>query len=260
MLSNMLTEFYPYITGIFFSPTLLLIGIAAGIWLSGKTVILGRSIALFFLAILWIFSTPAFSTWLSVKFLSQNQPTTAIKLKQKGIQAIVVLGGGVDTGQPDGIHQLKPTALDRLKVGIELSRKTGIPILVTGGKGFRAEVDSEKEAEISRRVAFEAFNYDIKWTESESRNTHENAINSKRLLSKEGISKIALVSHYWHIPRSQMEFQNVGFEVIVVPMGFSSKNKQDLQNTIPNGTSLSESINTLKEIFGIYINFIFKFN
>jgi len=244
----MLSELKPYITAVVFSPTLRLLGIGIGILLSSKKPKLGKSLAVFSTALLWIFSTPAFSAWISNNLLTQYKPTTAQELKAQGVQAIVVLGGGVETGQPDGIQQLQPAALDRLRHGIELSRKTGIPVMVTGGKGWGAQASSEDEAEISRRVAREVFQFEIKWTESESRDTQENASNSKQLLTKQGINQIALVTHSWHMPRSLKAFQKVGFEVTPAPMGFVAAKKVGLLSLLPNGGALSSNTSTFKEL------------
>ena len=244
----MLQELKPYITAIVFSPTLLLLGIAVGIWLSSKKPKLGKSLAIFLTALLWIFSTPAFSVWLSHNLLKQYKPTTAQDMKAQGVQVIVVLGGGVDTGQPDGIQQLPPTALDRLRHGIELSRKTGIPVMVSGGKGWGAQASSEFEAAISKRVAREAFQFEILWAESDSRDTQENAFNSKKLLTKQGISKIALVTHFWHMPRSLKAFQKVGFEVTAAPMGFVEVKKVGLISLLPNGAALNSTVTIFKEL------------
>ena len=244
----MLSELKPYFTAIVFSPTLLLLGIAFGLWLSSKKPKLGKSLAVFSTALLWIFSTPAFNVWLSHNLLTQYKPTTSQELQTQSVQAIVVLGGGVEIGQPDGIQQLKPTALDRLRYGIELSRKTGIPVMVTGGKGWGVEAGSENEAEISRRVAREVFQFEIKWTESESKDTHENASNSKQLLTEQGINKIALVTHSWHMPRSLNAFQKVGLEVNPAPMGFVADKKVDLLSLLPNGATLNGTAATFREL------------
>ena len=244
----MLSELKPYITAIVISPTLLLLGIAFGLWLSSKKPKLGKSVAIFSTALLWILSTPAFSVWLAHNLLTQYKPTSSQELKTQSVQAIVVVGGGVETGQPDGIQQLKPTALDRLMHGIELSRKTGIPVIVSGGKGWGAKAGSENEAEISARVAREVFQLEIKWTESESRDTKENASNSKQLLSRQGISKIALVTHSWHMPRSLNAFQKVGFEVTPAPMGFVADKEFDLMLLLPNVAALNITEATLREL------------
>jgi uncharacterized SAM-binding protein YcdF (DUF218 family) len=244
----MLTGLKLYITAIVFSPTLLLLGTAFGVWLSSKKPKLGKSLAIFSTTLLWIFSTPAFNVWLSHNLLTQYKPTTAQELNAKGVQVIVVLGGGVDTGQPDGIQQLQATALDRLRHGIELSRKTGIPVMVAGGKGWGAKTGSGNEAEISSRVAREVFQFEVKWTESESRDTQENASNSKQVLTKKGISQIALVTHSWHMPRSLKAFQKVGFDVTPAPMGFVADKKVGLLSLLPNGGALSSNTAIFKEL------------
>ncbi len=224
-----------------------------GIWLSGKRVQVGRLVAVCSTGILWILATPTFSIWLSQSVLTQYQPASIETLQAQGVQAIIVLGGGVDTGQPDGIQQLNPSALDRLRHGIELSRKTGIPILVTGGKGWGALAESDSEATISKRVAQEAFHYQIKWTESNSRDTRENARNSKELLSKQDLNKIALVTHSWHMPRSMKTFQQEGFEVTAAPMGFVAKKDFKLLSLFPNGNTLNYTFSVLKELIGLLV-------
>jgi uncharacterized SAM-binding protein YcdF (DUF218 family) len=248
----MFPELKPYITAIVFAPTLLLICIALGIWLSSKQPKLGKSLAIFSTALLWVFSTPAFNVWLSHNLLTLYKPTTPHELKAQGVQAIVVLGGGVDTGQPDGIQQLQVTALDRLRHGIELSRKTGIPLLVTGGKGWGALDGSDNESEISNRVAMEAFNYKIKWTETESRDTLENAINCKQILSKQGVTQVALVTHSWHMPRSLNAFQSVGLNVTPAPMGFLADRSVDIKSILPNGYSLNYTFTVFKELVAMW--------
>ena len=249
----MFPELKLYINAIVFSPTLLLLGIVLGIWLFGKRFKFGKLVAISSTALLWIFATPSFSNWLSHSLLTQYQPTTAEFIQTKEIQAIVVLGGGVDSGQPDGIQQLTPSALDRFRHGIELSRKTGIPMLVTGGKGWGAVADSESEAIISKRVALQAFQFEVKWTESDSRDTRENAANSKQFLSNQGFNKIALVTHSWHMSRSMKAFQNAGFEVTPAPMGFVSGNNWELKTLIPQSSALSSTFTIFREFVALSV-------
>ncbi len=249
----MLSELKPYINAIIFSPTLLLLGIVFGSWLSGKRTTGGRFITLFSAGILWILANPIFSDWLSHRAITQYSSVSISTLKSQDIQAIVVLGGGVDTGQPDGIQQLKPTALDRLRHGVELSRKSGIPVLVTGGKGWGAVAESQDEASILKRVALEAFQHEIKWTESESRDTQENARNCKEILSNLGIKKIALVTHTWHMPRSVKAFEKVGFEVTPAPMGFTGKKGFELLSLFPSGNAINNTFTIFKELASLLL-------
>ncbi len=185
--------------------------------------------------------------------LTQYSPTNAQELRAQGVQAIVVLGGGVETGQPDGIQQLKPTALDRLRHGIELARHTNLPLLVTGGKGWGADSNSENEATVSVRVARDAFQFEIQLTESASRDTKENALNSKNILSAIGVKKIALVTHSWHMPRSMKAFQEAGFEVTPAPMGFINNKDIGLLSFVPNNFALNNFFTIVKELVGLLI-------
>lgn len=247
----MLSEIKPLITAIVFSPTLFLLAIAIGVWWSSRNSKLGKAITLFSTVLLWIISTPILSIWMFQNLLTQYSPTNAQVLRAQGVQAIVVLGGGVETGQPDGIQQLKPTALDRLRHGIELARHTNLPLLFTGGKGWGADSNSENEATVSVRVARDAFQYEINLTESASRDTKENARNSKTVLSGIGVKKIALVTHSWHMHRSVKAFQEVGFEVTPAPMGFINNKDIGLLSFLPNNVALNNSYIIFKELAGL---------
>jgi uncharacterized SAM-binding protein YcdF (DUF218 family) len=124
---------------------------------------------------------------------------------------------------------------------------------VTGGKGWGAEAESENEAEVSKRVASEVFQYEIKWTESDSRDTIDNAQKSKQLLSVNGISKIALVTHSWHMPRSVKAFQKAGFEVTPAPMSLQGDIKIELLSLLPNGLSMNNSATIFRELVAFLI-------
>jgi uncharacterized SAM-binding protein YcdF (DUF218 family) len=68
------------------------------------------------------------------------------------------------------------------------------------------------------------------------------------LLYDQGVSSIALVTHYWHMPRSLKAFQKVGFEVTPAPMGFVANKKVDLLSLLPNGVALSSNTSIFKEL------------
>jgi uncharacterized SAM-binding protein YcdF (DUF218 family) len=116
-----------------------------------------------------------------------------------------------------------------------------------------ASNDSETEADISKRVALEAFNYTIKWTESYSRDTQENAQNTRKILSSESINKIALVTHSLHMPRSIYAFKNIGFEVIPAPMGYLSNNSHGVLALIPNAAAFLVSVSVIREKIALFI-------
>jgi uncharacterized SAM-binding protein YcdF (DUF218 family) len=152
-------------------------------------------------------------------------------------QAIVILGGGVRHGAIDRggykNQDLSKESLERVRYGAMLAKKTAIPILVSGGKLDAVRTDQLAEAQLMEKILQEEFNLSVKWVESNSKTTKENAIHSFEILQRESIKKIYLVSHFWHLPRAQSVFEKVGFEVIPVPMGFVHANHVNLTELTP---------------------------
>lgn len=136
-------------------------------------------------------------------------------------QAIVILGGGADfdlreAGDP---NTLAPISLQRVLHGVRLARASKLPILVTGGPGRGP--NRRAEADLMADIIRHDFGLPVKWVESKSLDTAENAILSARLLQPEGIRRIVLVTHSLHIPRSQLTFEATGFRVLPAPAAFS---------------------------------------
>jgi uncharacterized SAM-binding protein YcdF (DUF218 family) len=202
---------------------------------------------------LWLLSTPALSVWLSQQVLQQYIPADSALIVKQGVQAVVVLGGGVESGLPDGRQQLKRAGLDRLRHGVELARPSGLPLMVVGGRGWGAAREAQSEAEVSRRVAQEVFGLALRWTEANSRDTQENASNTKQLLDSEGISNIALVTHSWHMPRSVRAFESAGFNVTPAPMGYPVISAVTTLNWLPSASALENSHSVLREWLAIRV-------
>lgn len=115
------------------------------------------------------------------------------------VDAIVVLGGR--------------TA--RIHDGARLHLSTGIPLLLTGkgtgDSGFEAE--SEKMEDILLR----SYGVGPRWVETESIDTHQNAVFSWCLVSGMGVRRVALVTDAFHMPRARAEFEAAGFRVVPAP-------------------------------------------
>ena len=72
-------------------------------------------------------------------------------------------------------------------------------------------------------------------------------------LSNVGFNKIALVTHYWHMPRGMKAFQHVGFEVTPAPMGFVSGNNWELMTLIPQSSALSSTFTIFRELVALLV-------
>ena len=254
----MLSFIKPFISAVILPPTSLFLLIFLGLFLmgrknrsnQGRVQFWGKGLIYLGTCLLWVISCPLFSNWLLDHGLQSFPMTTAQRLNDEKVQAIVVLGAGVELDLPDGQPQLQAGALDRLRYAIQLSRASQIPILVTGGKGWASRSDSVNESDVTEQVAQSAFGYPIRWKESESHDTKESAVNAWQKLNPEGIQKIALVTHFWHMQRSEHNFTKAGFNVIPAPMGQTSMNNNAFFMFFPSPGAMKNSLNAFHEMAG----------
>jgi len=202
--------------------------------------------------LMWLLSCHAVAIWLSVQLLPQVSAVTPEDLKRQQVQALVILGGGVRQQAPEyGGPTLSPDAMSRLLYGVHLSHQSQLPMAYTGGVGWAGTSDQTPEAEVAamdlKRLGLPALN----WQENQSRDTRENARLTAQLLSQHGITRIALVTHAWHMPRSVRQFEDAGLVVTPAPMGFMGSDLPPLLLWLPSGQALRESGWVIKEWLGL---------
>ncbi len=197
-------------------------------------------------ALLWITSTPYFAE--GGLHLLEAQ-TTALHTAKQNADAIVILGGGTYFRAPEYNQQdtISGATLIRLRYGAKLHRETGMPILVTGGRPVGNQLS---EAQQMKATLEQEFQIPVRWTEDNSDNTFENALNSFKTLQNQGIQKIYLVTHAWHMPRSSKVFRNAGFDVIEAPTSFTTRYQINALAFLPNAASLHGSKLFFHEIVG----------
>ena len=188
--------------------------VTAGWWLWQRRPVLARTFAGIGVLLLWLLALPAVGG--AMLRTLEGEPLARADLQQA--QAIVVLGGGLYREAPEyGGDTVGDATLLRLRYATKLQRESGLPLLVTGGNPIGAKLS---EAEAMRRVLTGEFGVPVRWVESASNNTRENARFSAALLKPEGISCIVLVTHAWHMPRASMSFTEAGLAVIPAPTLF----------------------------------------
>jgi vancomycin permeability regulator SanA len=123
---------------------------------------------------------------------------------QAPADAIVLLGAAVWTG-----GRPSPTLLRRIEHAAVLYQAGAAPIIVgCGGLGNHppAEAEVMKRELIVLGVPESAIR-----TETRSRNTLENAVFSARILRREKLENILIVSDRYHLPRAVLCFKTLGF-------------------------------------------------
>ena len=203
----------------------------------------GAGLALFSLLALYVLSVPVVSKAL-IRSLETPYSDPA---KDRGPGAIVVLGGGSYHAAPeyDGDTVSAPS-LERLRYAAHLQRRTGKPILVTGGNPAGGATSEGEQM----KAALRDFGVSVKWVESASNNTFENARLTQQTLKKAGVQSVYLVTHAWHMPRAKMAFERVGLHVVPAPLAYKTGTRLKVLDFIPSAHALGESYTFFHEVLG----------
>lgn len=224
-------------------PTSLILLAVAGLMLASRRPRLGRWLMAVALAGLVLLSLPRVAHELQ-RSLEEAPPISASALAEA--QAIVVLGGGSYRGAPEyGGDTVNRHSLERLRYGARLARRTGLPLLVTGGAPF----GGRPEAEAMQEALQVDFGLSARWVEPASRDTAENAAFSAPLLKAAGIARIALVTHAWHMPRARLLFEREGLTVLPAPTGFTIATG-GIGEWLPSAAALEKNRLALHELLG----------
>ena len=135
--------------------------------------------------------------------------------------SILLLGGGslADVPMPEGWRgQVGDAPAQRVLGAYVLHRRTGWPIVVSGGEVFRGD---GKEAVVMREILVSLGTApDQIIIEDRSLNTTENALFSTEILKQRGLSRPVLVTSAFHMPRSMEEFRKAGVAATPYPVGY----------------------------------------
>lgn len=236
-----------FISAFLLPPLSLLLILLTGIVLHRRRPKLARRLVIASFAILWVASTP-FVADAALHLLEAK--TAPLASHPQGAAAIVILGGGSYFHAPEyaGQDTVGEATLVRLRYGAKLQRTYKLPILLTGGKPLG---NASSEAQQMRSILEQDFQIPVRWTEDSSDNTYENARYSYQTLQKSGITKICLVTHGWHMPRSAAAFRRAGFEVVEAPTAFTTRYRTDLLAFIPHAGALRNSSIFVHEAIGL---------
>lgn len=210
---------------------------------------LGRLLVLSGMLLVALLSLGVVARALLVPLESRYPPLNPEALERAPVGAVVVLGGGRYRNAPEfGEDDIAGAALDRLRYGALLAKRLQRPLLVTGGA---PEGGGKTEAEAMQRSLQRDFGVTARWVEDRSVNTAENARFSAEILSGEGISRVALVTHAWHMPRAVLAFSATGLEVVPAPTVYSSTGAVTPLHFVPRAAAMQESARAMHEWIGI---------
>ena len=151
------------------------------------------------------------------------------------------------------------SASDRFIQTVRLYHQKKInKILITGGSGSLDKIRQQyKEADFVKEQLLEmgVAKEDI-LSDNQSRNTYENAINSKKLLDSLQIKgPYLLITSAMHMKRSLQVFKKAGIEVIGYPCNYSAIDNPQLfaDAIIPSYKAFEGWDNYFKEVVGLLV-------
>lgn len=204
------------------------------------------------ISLLYLFSIPLVSRTLA-SWIEPNE-IFAIEQVPNDSRTALVIPGCSRYGSPPEYSQddVSPCSLIRLRYAAEILTRLdpSPPILISGG---RVHGEVEAESEIMARIMTDRFNYPVRWLETDSKDTYENASESARILEQHGIRNIILVTHALHMKRASLLFENAGINVFPAPTYFINNDRRgfSLYSITPTSEVLNQTRNLLKEILGL---------
>jgi len=253
------------VSSLLLPPMCFILGALAGLALARRHRTAGALLALLSLAALALASTPFIADRM---LASLEEPplaappakpapripagtgpksATAAASGSSAPKAIVVLGGGLGRDSPEyGGDTVNAPTLERLRYAAWLHRRTGLPILVSGGRPIDSLLS---EADTMRDSLAADFNAPPRWVEGDSLNTRENAERAQALLAADSIRRVYLVTHAWHMPRARRAFEAAGLEVVAAPTGYTSITPSPLA-WVPSGLALRNTHLAMREWLG----------
>jgi uncharacterized SAM-binding protein YcdF (DUF218 family) len=165
--------------------------------------------------------------------------------------AVIVLSGQVDASASRETGRVELTgAADRIVTGFELLRDGHArDVLITGGL-VNPQPGEPPEAE---RLAAELRAWGIAperiVVEGASRNTHENALASARVVAARGWKTLLLVTSAAHLPRALGCFRAAGLRPDALPVDWRGGDGRG-ESWLPRAYALEQSTNALHELAG----------
>jgi uncharacterized SAM-binding protein YcdF (DUF218 family) len=257
----------PVLAALLLPPVPLLLLVLVGARLIVWQRFLGWMLVLLAVILLWLGACAGVGDWMGRALMSPPPPLSADRLAalkkaaaggKPGV-VVLILGGGREALAPEyGVASLSEPSLERLRYGVWVSRETGAPMMFSGGLGHAAE-PGNAEADVAAEIAQREFLRPMRWVETKSRDTRENAQYSAVLLRDLNVQQVVLVTHGWHMPRALRAFKEAAahdkaqWEVVPAPMGLGQSVERPALRWIPSSEGMQLVRAVLRETFALLL-------
>ncbi|TGK79921.1 YdcF family protein [Leptospira montravelensis] len=190
-----------------------------------------------------------------LRSLEKDYPPIHIK-EVPPSEVAIVLGGMIQTISSHPGRPELTDSVDRLTDAIRLYKAGKVKkILFTGGSGLLF-TDVYREADLAKELflGLGVPEKDLIW-ENNSRNTYENAVETKKLLTEKKIESAVLITSAFHMKRAAGCFQKQNISFVAFPTDYRSTNLQSgaFELYIPSSGFLDQTTLSIKEWVGYFV-------
>lgn len=214
---------------------------------------LAKVLAVVALGIFWTSATPTVAHWLT-RSLEQQYPSNPATLPSA--EVAIVLGGAVSAPIPPREAPELGAAADRVWQAAQLYRSGRVQRIIAVGGSVPWGPQRTREAEVIRQLLVElgvpgsAIQIGIT-----SRNTYENAVETKALAQEQPFATALLVTSAWHMPRALAVFTKAGIPVAPAPCDFRADDALTgtILDWLPHAEAFAMTSGALREWLGYYV-------
>ena len=206
------------------------------------------------LALFWlfIFGTPFLPNALIRHLETRYAPPNPLP----HVEAVIVLSGMINLEQSTPEQIEFGESVERILEGMRIVKRGAADrLILSGGSGSLFD-QTKSEAVILRQFAIDfGIPADRILIEPDSRNTYENAVESAKLMRRQGISSFMLITSATHLPRAMGCFRKIGLNPIPCGVDFHSNSSPHYTpfDLIPEVGNLRGASWVLREYVGIVI-------
>jgi uncharacterized SAM-binding protein YcdF (DUF218 family) len=233
---------------VFLSPLYWSVGlVAVGLW--GRTPSARRRwVAIAGVSLLLLFSFEPFAN-----ALERALERSAVRTYRADVvyDAVILLGGVVERASASDPPAYNDN-IERLLVTYDLLR-TGHAqhAILSGGVLDRAMPNFVEASVLAQQLVDWGIAPERLVIEPNSRNTHENAVESQRMANQQGWTRLLVVTSAFHMPRALSCFRAVGLEVDTLPVDYRAYDPAHFSGSwLPRAGNLDRTTMVLREVFG----------
>jgi len=205
------------------------------------------------LLLLIFFSNPFFFRMLAGTFEKKSIVLGANEKYQAGI----VLGGFISYNVKTNEAYFNPASDRFIETALLYKRGNIGKIVIAAGNGYVAKHDFQEASFVRDRLIELGIPQQDIFTDGLSRNTYENAVNSKKICDSLHLSgPFLLISSAMHLPRAEKLFMKQNLDIRSYPCDFMTKgvaNNFWEDYLLPSSQTLSDWDIFLKELCGLVV-------